>query len=112
MQIFSINAEGFGSEGTVLRGRGTSKDFKKKWDENLRHMQSKCRVLLLEEHCKKLFYLMSCFWETIVDVNVDTSWLVKVRNHLDKIEKEQAKTKRKKLATLSRNFYLKRMVLE
>ena len=55
---------------------------------------------------------MSCFWEAIVDVNVDISWLVKVRNHLDKIEKEQAKTKRKKLATLSRNFYLKIMILE
>ena len=38
---------------------------------------------------------MSCFWEAIVDVNVDISWLVKVRNHLDKIEKEQAKIKRK-----------------
>ena len=55
---------------------------------------------------------MSCFWEAIVDVNVDISWLVKVRNHLDKIEKEQAKTKRKKLASLSRNSHLKRMVLE
>ena len=70
----------------------TSKDFKKKWDENLRNMEWKCRDLLLEEHCKKLFYLMSCFWEAIVDVNVDISWLVKVRNHLDKIEKEQAET--------------------
>ena len=55
---------------------------------------------------------MSCFWEAIVDVNKDISWLVKVKNHLDKIEKEQAKTKRKRLAILSRNFYLKRMVLE
>ena len=43
--------------------------------------------LLLKEHCKKLFYLMNCFWETIVDADVDISWLVKVRNHLDKIEK-------------------------
>ena len=55
---------------------------------------------------------MNCFWEAIVDVNVDISWLVKVRNHLDKIEKEQAKFKRKKLASLSRNSHLKRMVLE
>ena len=39
----------------------TSKDFKKKWDGNLWDMESKCRDLLLEEHCKKLFYLMSCF---------------------------------------------------
>ena len=47
---------------------GTSKDFEKKWDGNLRDMESKCRDLLLEEHCKKLFYLMNCFWEAIVDV--------------------------------------------
>ena len=74
----------------------SSKDFEKKWDGNLRNMESKCRDLLLEEHCKKLFYLINCFWEAIVDVDVDISWLVKVRNHLDKIEKEHSKTKRKK----------------
>ena len=78
----------------------------------MREMESKCRDLLLEEHWKKLFYLMDCFWEAIVDVDVDISWLVKVRNHLDKIEKERAKTKRKKLANLSRNSHLKKMVLE
>ena len=93
-------------------GGVTSKDFKKKWDGNLRDMESKCRDLLLEEHCKKLFSLMNFFWEAIVDLDVDVSWLVKVRNHLDKIEKEQTKTKRKKLASLSRNSDLKRMVLE
>ena len=52
------------------------------------------------------------FWEAIVDVDVDISWLVKVRNHLDKIEKKHAKTKQKKLASLSRNAHLKRLVLE
>ena len=41
-------------------------------------------------------YLMDCFWETVADVDVDISWLVKIRNHLDNIEKEHAKTKRKK----------------
>ena len=55
---------------------------------------------------------MNCFQEAIVDVDVDIGWLVKVRNHLDKIEKEPAKTKRKKLASLSRNSHLKRMVLQ
>ena len=38
--------------------------------------------------------------------------MVKVRNCLDKIEREQAKTKRKKLASLSRNSHLKRIFLE
>ena len=67
---------------------GTSKDFEKKRDGNLQYMESKYQNLLLEEHCKKLFYLMNCFWEVLADVDVDISWLVKVRNHLDKIEKE------------------------
>ena len=89
----------------------TSKDFEKKWDGNLRDMEWRCQDLLLEEHCKKLFCLMNCFWEEIVDVDADISWLVKVRNHLDKIEKEHTKTKRKKLACLSKNSHLKRMVL-
>ena len=61
---------------------------------------------------RTLFYLMNCFWEAIFNVDVDIGWLVKVRNHLDKIEKEQAKFKRKKLVSLSRNSHLKRMVLE
>ena len=52
------------------------------------------------------------FSEAIADVDVDITWLMKVRNHLDKTEKEQAKTKRKKLASLPRNSHLKRMVLE
>ena len=52
------------------------------------------RDLLLEEQCKKLFYLMDCFWEVIVVACVDISWLVKVRNHLDKIEKDHTKTRR------------------
>ena len=38
---------------------------------------------------------MDCFWEEIVDEDVDISWLVQVRNHLDKIEKEHAKIERK-----------------
>ena len=58
LQIFSINAKGFGSKVKALRGR----DIK--------------------------------------------------RNHLDEIEKEHAKTKRKKLTSLSRNSHLKRMFLE
>ena len=75
-------------------------------------MELKCRDLLLEEHCKELFYLMICFWEAIVDADLDISWSIKVRNHLDKIEKEQAKVKQKTLPSLSRNSHLKRMVLE
>ena len=61
-------------------------------------MELICQDLLLEEHCKKLFYLMDCFWKAMVDVDVDISWLVKVRNHRDNTEKEHAKTKQKKIS--------------
>ena len=39
-------------------------------------------------------------------------WLVKVINHLSKIEREQAKTKEKGLASLSRKSDIKIMVSE
>ena len=89
---------------------GTSENFEQKWDANLREMEIKCRDLLLEEHCEKLFCLMDSFWEEIAGANVDLNWLVKVRSHLDKTEKEQEKVKWKKLSSLSRNSSLKKMV--
>ena len=55
---------------------------------------------------------MDGFWEAIADVNVDIDWLVKTRTHLDKIGKEQAKFKWKKLTSLPRNSHRKRMVFE
>ena len=55
---------------------------------------------------------MFCLWEAIVDVDIDISWLVKVRKHFDKIEKEHTQIKRKKLGSLSRNSHLRRMVLD
>ena len=53
---------------------------------------------------------MDGFWEAIADVDID--WLSKIRTHLDKIRKEQAKTKWKKLTSLPRNYHLKRIVFE
>ena len=55
---------------------------------------------------------MDSFWEENADVNVDLNWLIKVRSHFGKIEKEQEKVKRKKLCSLSRNFSLKKMVFK
>ena len=75
-------------------------------------MEIKCRDLLLEEHCEKLFCLMDSFWEEIAGANVDLNWLIKVRSHLDKIEKEQEKVKRKKLSSLSRNSSLQKIVFD
>ena len=55
---------------------------------------------------------MDSFWEVIAGVNVDLNWLIEVRSHLDKIEKEQEKVKQKKMSSLSRNSSLKKMVFE
>ena len=74
---------------------GTSENFEKKWDTSLREIEIKCRDLLLKEHCEKLFYLLDSFWEEIAGANVNLNWLIKVRSHLDKTEKEQEKIKRK-----------------
>ena len=39
----------------------TSKEFQKKWDCNFKETEMKCRDLLLEEYCSKLFSLMIAF---------------------------------------------------
>ena len=72
----------------------------------------KCRDLLLEEYCSKLFSLMDNVWVQISGKRVDICWLVRVRGHLDKVEKEQQRIKQKKLSTLSSNSSLKKMVFE
>ena len=43
---------------------------------------------------------------------VDICWLVKVRGHLDKVEKEQQRIKQKRLSNLSGNSSLKKTVFE
>ena len=88
----------------------TSENFEKKWDANLHERETKCRDLLLEEHSENVFCLMDSFWEAIAGANVDLNWLIKVRSHLNKTEKEQEKVKRKKLYSLSRYSSLKKMV--
>ena len=55
---------------------------------------------------------MDNFWCDIKYVEVDIIWLLKVKTHLDKIEKIQSKIKRKKLINMSTNSLLKKTVLE
>ena len=78
----------------------TSKEFQKKWGCNLKETEMKCRDLFLEDYCSKLFSLMDSFWVEISGKPVDICWLVRVRGHLDKVEKEQQRIKQKKLSTL------------
>ena len=55
---------------------------------------------------------MDSFWGEISGKRVDICWLVKVRGHLDKVEKEQQRIKQKKLSNLSGNSSFKKMVFE
>ena len=47
--------------------------------------------------------------EVIAGANVNLNWIIKIRSHLDKIEKKQENVKRKKFSSLSRNSSLKKM---
>ena len=64
------------------------------------------RDLLLQEHCKKLFDLMDIFWCDIKYVELDVNWLLKVKTHLDKLEKIHSKIKWKTLRDMSTNWLL------
>ena len=64
-----------------------------------------------EEYCNKLFSIMDSFLVEISSNCVDICWLVKVRGHLDKVEKDQQRIKQKKLSTLSGNSSLKKRFL-
>ena len=55
---------------------------------------------------------MDIFWCDIKYVELDITWLLKVKIHLDKLEKIQSKIKWKKLRNMSTNSLLKKMVLE
>ena len=54
---------------------------------------------------------MDSFWVEISGKGVDICWLVRVRGHIDKVEKEQQRIKQKKLSTLSSNSSLKKWFL-
>ena len=72
-------------------------------------MDHKCRNLLLQEHCKKLFLLMGSFWDEIRDFNFDLKWLFKVRNYLENLERKLQETKRKKIRNLSKNIEITKL---
>ena len=66
----------------------------------------KYRALLLEESCNKQFSLMNSYQVQNSSKPIYMCWLVKVRGHLEKDEKEQLRIKQKKLPTLSGNSSL------
>ena len=63
-------------------------------------------------YVKACICFMDIFWEVIAGANINFNWLIKIRSHLDKIEKEPEKVKRKKLSSLASNSNVKKMVFE
>ena len=55
---------------------------------------------------------MDSFWVEISGKHIDICWLVKVRSHLHKTEKEQQRIKQKRLSALSGNSSPKKTVFE
>ena len=51
---------------------------------------------------------MDSFWVEISGKLVDICWLLRVRGHIYKVEKEQQRIKQKNLSTLSSNSSLKK----
>ena len=79
---------------------GISKRLWESWNWNLDKMVIKYWEILLEKHCKKLLSSVNSFWVEIGGKGVNINWLVKLRGHLNKAEKEQTKNKQKRLPAL------------
>ena len=109
-QSFGLLPKGLVSKKSFCIGH-PSKEFTEEWLSSVKDMDSKCRDLLLQEHCKKLFLLMHSFWDEIKDFNFDLKWLFQVRNHLEKFERKLQEIKCKKLSNLSKNVEIKKLVL-
>ena len=88
-----------------------NKELKKEWKNGIDGLNGRCRDLLLQKHCKKLFNLMDIFLCVIKYIEVDVNWLLKVKSHLDKLEKIQSQFKRKKLKKMSTIHYLREWFL-
>ena len=63
-QSFHLIPKGLVARKRFCVGR-TSKDIQKKCNCNLKETERKCRDILLEECCDKLFSLIDCFWVKI-----------------------------------------------
>ena len=87
-----------------------SEELEKEWKNN--ELNKRCRDLSLQEHCKKLFNVMDIFWCDVKYVELDITWLLKVKTHLDKLDEIQSTIKWKKLRNMSTNSLLKKMVHE
>ena len=84
-----------------------SKKFLDAWKNQLEATRSNLRDVLLEKYVKKYFKLEAEFESVFVKHIVQEDWLLKARNHLERLEKKFLQKKLKKLHKFYRtnNFY-------
>ena len=110
-KLFELLPKGFSTKKIMCFGK-PSEELEKECKNGIDELNARCRDLLFQEHFKKLFNLMDIFWCDIKYKELDITWLLKVKTHIDKLEKIQSKIKRKKLRNLSTNSLPKKLVFE
>ena len=73
---FELLPKGLSTKKRLCFGK-PSEELEKEWRNGIDELDGRCRDLLLQEHCKKLFNLMDIFWCDIKFVELDITWLLK-----------------------------------
>ena len=75
-ELFELLPKGLSTKKRLCFGM-QSEELEKEWKNGIDELNERCRDLLLQEHCKKLFNLMDIFWCNIKFVELDITWLLK-----------------------------------
>ena len=62
---FELLPKGLSTKKRLCFGK-PSEELEKEWKNGIDELDGRCRDLLLQEHCKKLFNLMDIFWCDII----------------------------------------------
>ena len=81
----------------------TSDRFLDSWEKELENTGVDLRGVLIEEYVRKPFQLITQFESTIICRIFQEDWLLKTRNHLEKLEKRLKHKKPKKLRKLGKD---------
>ena len=86
-----------------------SDEFLDSWERELENTETNLREVLIKEYVTKVFQLITQFKSKINRQIVQEDWLLKTRNHLERLEKKLKHKKLKKLRKLCKdnlNLYL------
>ena len=82
-----------------------SDEFLDSWERELENTEIHLREVLIKEHVRKLFQLITQSKSKINGQTVQEDWLLKTRNHLERLEKKLKHKKLKKLCKDNLNLY-------